>query len=317
MYNLFLCCPVCKNDLDNHLYCAYCRTKFPTVKNIPVLINEKNSLFSFDDYSENDSYSFSFSNKMKSKWAVIIKKHILSPGFNYAAQDNYKLMSLLLLEKSDRPQVLIVGGGRTGEGMKEMLTNPNIRFVITDVSLTGDVQIVCDGHDLPFKPNTFDGVVVQAVLEHVVDPYRCVEEMHRVLKDEGIIYAEIPFVCQGHGGAYDFTRFTWLGQRRLFRKFEEIKSGTACGPGMALAWSWEYFLRTFSKNKTIIILLKYIARLTSFYWKYFDSYLKKKPNVIESAYGNYFMGTKKDDYTLSDRELIKLYERKKKEFSRK
>jgi SAM-dependent methyltransferase len=312
MSHLFLCCPVCKNNLDDYFYCSYCNIKFPVIRNIPVLINEKNSLFSFDDYNEKDSYSF-FGNKKKSKWSAI-KKCIPSDSFNHASQSNYKLMEKRLMEKkSDCRQVLIIGGGVKGKGIADLLTNPAIDFTITDVSLTGDVQIVCDAHDLPFKSTVFDGVIVQAVLEHVVDPYRCVEEIHRVLKDGGLIYAETPFMQQVHGGAYDFTRFTWLGHRRLFRKFEEVKSGTCCGPGMALAWSWRYFLCTFSKNQKIVILLQYIAKLTSFFWKYVDYYLKKKPNVIDAASGNYFIGTKKNDYILSDKELIKLYDRKKKE----
>ncbi len=82
---------------------------------------------------------------------------------------------------------------------------------------------------------SFDGVICQAVLEHVLDPYRCVEEIHRVLRPNGLVYAETPFMQQVHGGTHDFTRFTHLGHRRLFRKFAEVDSGVVCGPGMALA----------------------------------------------------------------------------------
>jgi SAM-dependent methyltransferase len=285
------------------------------MRDIPVLINEKNSIFSFDDYTETKAYSFFNFGKKKS---IIIKKIIPKTNVNYAAQDNYALLADLLFEKSSFPiQVLIIGGGVTGKGMEKFRTNPKIEFTITDVSLTGDIQIICDGHDLPFKPNTFDAVIAQAVLEHVVDPYRCVEEIHRVLKEDGIVYAETPFMQQVHGGAYDFTRFTWLGHRRLFRKFQEIKSGTCCGPGMALCWSWKYFLNTFSKNGKINRILQTFASFTSFYWKYFDYYLKKKPNVIDAASGNYFMGMKKSNYILNDRELIQLYDLKKKELSSK
>ncbi len=42
-------------------------------------------------------------------------------------------------------------------------------------------MLICDAHDIPFADRSFDGVIVQAVLEHVVDPFRCCEEIHRVL----------------------------------------------------------------------------------------------------------------------------------------
>ena len=93
--------------------------------------------------------------------------------------------------------------------------------------------VICDAHDLPFKEKSFDAIICQAVLEHVADPYRCVEEMFRVLKPKKFIYVETPFMQQVHMAPYDFTRFTYLGHRRLFRRFKEIDSGIACGPGMS------------------------------------------------------------------------------------
>ena len=37
----------------------------------------------------------------------------------------------------------------------------------------------------------------------------------------GIVYAETPFMQQVHEGAYDFTRYTVLGHRYLFKKFKQ------------------------------------------------------------------------------------------------
>ena len=45
-------------------------------------------------------------------------------------------------------------------------------------------QRVCDGHDLAFQDQSIDAVIVQALLEHVLDPQRCVAEIHRVFKLE-------------------------------------------------------------------------------------------------------------------------------------
>jgi ubiquinone/menaquinone biosynthesis C-methylase UbiE len=59
---------------------------------------------------------------------------------------------------------------------------------------------VCDAHHLPFQIESFDGVIVQAVLEHVFDPNRYVEEIHRVLKMDAVVYAETPFIQQADEG---------------------------------------------------------------------------------------------------------------------
>ena len=123
-----------------------------------------------------------------------------------------------------------------------------------DVSFAPKTKLIADGHDIPFEDNTFDCVIIQAVLEHVLDPVRCVDEIHRVLKMTGIVYSETPFIQQVHMQQYDFTRFTYLGHRRLFRKFIEIEHEPLMGPGTALAWSYTHFLRSFGKSKLAIFL---------------------------------------------------------------
>ena len=34
----------------------------------------------------------------------------------------------------------------------------------------------------------------------------------------------------------------------MFRKFDEVSSGPTCGPGMALAWAYQYFLLSFVRG---------------------------------------------------------------------
>lgn len=145
--------------------------------------------------------------------------------------------------------MLVVGGGVVGGGMDCLLDDPKINLIESDAAIAPRTQLVCDAHDLPFASQSMDGVVVQAVLEHVVDPHRCVAEIHRVLKPNGLVYSDTPFMQQVHGRQFDFTRFTRLGHRRLFRHFEEVSSGITCGPAVALAWSLRYFLMSFSDSK--------------------------------------------------------------------
>jgi len=111
---------------------------------------------------------------------------------------------------------------------------------------------------------------------------------------------------QVHAGAPDFTRFTHLGHRRLFRMFEEIRSGAACGPGMALSWSHQYFLSSFSGGRASHMFLHGIGRLFTWWLKYFDRYLATKPGGLDAASAVFFVGTK-SDVPLSDKDLLRLY----------
>ena len=176
----------------------------------------------------------------------------------------------------------------------------------TDVSLGPRTRLVCDAHQLPFANETFDCVVAQAVLEHVADPYRCVAEFHRVLKPEGLMYADTPFMQNAHMGRYDFTRFTYVGHRRLFRDFNQLDAGISCGPGMALSESFIYFLLSFPRNHRVRSGLTIIGRLLAFWLKYFDRYLASKEGAFDAASGFFFLGTKSYE-SLGDREIIGQY----------
>jgi len=133
---------------------------------------------------------------------------------------------------------------------------------------------------------------------------RCVSEIHRVLKPGGIVYSETPFMQQVHMGRFDFTRYTHLGHRRLFRFFEEIESGVSAGSGMVLAWSVRSFLMNFSMgNKKARKILRVISMMLTFWLKYFDYILVRSPEAYDSGSGYYFIGSKSNT-SFNDRELI-------------
>lgn len=303
-----LCCPTCRAKLrygGEQFICmnSECNTHFPIVDDIPILLNEKSSVFAIDDFI---SHRNTYRNLRENKFKRTLNRLIPKIGKNTKARENYEKLASLLLKQTTSPRVLVIGGSILGQGMESLVKKPSLELIESDVSFGPRTMLICDSHDIPFENGTFDGVVVQAVLEHVVDPYRCVEEMHRVLKKGGLIYAETAFMQQVHGGRYDFTRFTHLGHRRLFRRFNEIDSGAACGPGMALAWSYKSFLLSFTKSRTLRALIKVFTHLTSFYLKYFDYYLINKPDTLNVASSYYFMG-RKGEHVLSDQTLITSY----------
>jgi SAM-dependent methyltransferase/uncharacterized protein YbaR (Trm112 family) len=284
------------------LQCTNCGATYPVCDGIPILISENSSIFRVEDFLKRSQTFFGKSSGTKQA----LRRFVPQLSKNIKAGANFRKLADAVLKQSPNPIVLVVGGSIVGQGMDEFLRTPGIEIVETDVAYGPRTALICDAHDLPFQSEGFDGVIVQAVLEHVVDPARCVDEIYRVLKRGGLVYAEIPFAQQVHGRQYDFTRFTHLGLRRLFRKFAEVESGATCGPGMALAWSYNYFLLSFARSRTVRTFLTLFARFTAFWCKYFDAFLIDKPGTLDGASANYFIGQKSDS-ELTDRELVSLY----------
>lgn len=295
-------CPMCRAHLahiEHAFQCSnsQCGGKFPIVGGIPILLNEQTSLFSIDAVRTACArYPARTPASSMRSWLPSLSKNIKSSA-------NVAHFVHLLRTTTTCPIVLVIGGRKRGAGM-EHLVQPDIQLVAMDVSPGPQTLVLCDAHDIPFEDATFDGVVAQAVLEHVADPYRCVNEIHRVLKADGVVYAETPFMQQMHGGNYgDFTRFTSAGHRRLFRTFSEVEAGAVCGPGMALAWAIEAFLLSFATTRPSRVLVRLGTRLVWSPLKYVDYYLINKPGALGAASAYYFLG-RKSAHTFSDRELL-------------
>ncbi len=303
-----LCCPVCHAPLNisgTTAVCqrATCAIRYPIIAGVPILIHEANSIFTLADFTEQRTTFFNLKPSWRSRLLDRITPNI---NRNVKSKVNYRRLAELLLTDSPAPRVLVLGGSVLGVGMEVLLEYPAIELIESDVSFGPRTGLICDGHDIPLRDGAVDAVIAQAVLEHVVDPYRVTDEIHRVLRPNGFVYVETPFMQQMHGGRYDFLRFSYWGHRRLFRRFGEIDSGVVCGPGMALAWSYTYFLMSFVRSRLARHAVRFFASLTSFFWKYFDDFLITRPGGVRAASGYYFLG-QRSDTILSDYDLVHTY----------
>jgi SAM-dependent methyltransferase len=302
-------CPTCTSgdlQVTDVLTCAGCHTVYPVIGGIPVLINDANSVFARSDYEpkgeafRGDSYGKSTDKNTSGLRHVY--HQFAGKLLNFAIKRSHLDAERALARVQSRvqnPKVLIIGSGDagyTGEG----------DFTYTDVAFSKTAHVICDAHDLPFQSDHFDMVIAVSVLEHVANPVRCVDEIWRVLKSDGCVYAATPFLQAVHLGAYDFTRFTYLGHRRLFRRFKDEDSGMALGPGAALAWSVQYFFISLTDHKALKALLRLLGLFISVPLKLADYITRKKSSAMDGAAGVYFFGPK-STATLSDRELIRLY----------
>ena len=313
--NEIICCPRCLSALDfatgkpmcTSAMCTYARDGFPTSGGQPVLVDFDQSVFSRANYNEIDAAVL----PSKVKFAGAVRDYTnrsfrtrlreLLFGSNFlASQKGAQVLEALKNQAAD-PRLLIIGGGALGGGVDAFYGDDSVQVVATDVYASPNTCLLADAHCLPFKNEVFDGVWITAVLEHVLEPHVVVEQIYRVLKPGGLIYAETPFMQQVHEGPHDFTRFTRSGHRWLFRKFDQIDAGILGGPGSAVVWAIRYFWRglgTGDKGATLLT--------APFFWiRYFDRFMHGH-QFSDGALGVFFFG-RKTEHALHPKDIIAYY----------
>lgn len=277
-----LVCPKTGGTLavnGNSLVSASSGTTYEMIDGLPVLIDFDSSIL-----SPVDVRAPVVRRSSGSAWL----KRIVSPD-KPATAANVAWIRHGLWAPDEQRRVLVIGGGTIGQGMKALYEDPRAEIVAFDIYASPHVHFLADAHRLPLPDASFDLVVVQAVLEHVLDPGRVVGEIHRVLAAGGIVYAETPFLQHVHEGAYDFTRFTESGHRYLFRHFEALRSGVVGGAGTQLVWANEHFVRGLFRSRTA----GKIVKLFCFWLQYLDRWIPEAYNV-DAASGVYFVGRKQN-----------------------
>jgi len=301
-------CPRCSSSLrDLHTQpscanavCEYSAVGFPLVDDQPVLIDFSKSIFERGMYSHDNG---SVLRRDVTHRSVGSRLHRAAVGKNPIAASNCAKFIELLKQCCERPVVLVVGGGSIGLGADELYSDGSIELVGTDVFASPHTVLLADAHELPFEDGVFDGVWIQAVLEHVLEPATVVAEIHRVLRRDGLVYAETPFMQQVHERAYDFSRFTLSGHRWLFKRFSEISAGPIGGAGVALVWSIRYFARALGAGDKLSRLIS----LPFFWIRFLDTFARGRA-VADAASGVFFLG-RKADQAIDPHAMPKYYER--------
>lgn len=158
-----------------------------------------------------------------------------------------------------------------------------------------NVDLIAEIDDLPIQANSVDFVMSTAVLEHVPNPQKVVDEAHRVLKRGGYIYSYIPFIQGYHASPHDYSRFTINGIKQLHKRFHIIEVGTASGPTSGLSWILGEWLALFFSigNEKLFSLLSVIFMILLSPLKLIDLILVHHPKSHVIASGMYLIGKKK------------------------
>lgn len=145
---------------------------------------------------------------------------------------DYDPTALGLIARYADGLILDCGAGSRGTYYENVVNLEIAPYPSTDVMAVGE--------DLPFRDASFDAVFSLAVLEHVKNPFRCAEEIMRVLKPGGRLYVVVPFLQHYHGYPHHYYNMTMEGLRSLFEPLEVVSHEV---PQSALPiWTASHFL---------------------------------------------------------------------------
>jgi SAM-dependent methyltransferase len=115
-------------------------------------------------------------------------------------------LAKVLAKISDQTLAINIGAGKTR--LHRYIKN-------IDIFESPNTDYVGRAEALPFPDESVDIVISQETLEHVVDPFKAITEISRVLKKGGEIYLQLPFTIGYHPGPHDYWRFSAEGIRAL------------------------------------------------------------------------------------------------------
>jgi len=215
---------------------------------------------------------------------------------NLSASKNFSRLKTLIeaREQTDDLKMLNIG---SGDGFTRGMNflGPNILGKITNLDIfPGDnVDIVASAESIPLDDNSIDCVIAEAVLPEIPDARKAIKEIERILKVDGLIYIDAPFLQPIYSGS--LNRYTLESLMKNFDFIEIIDSGISCGPSSTVTWILiEYLSLLFSFQN------KYLESLNRLFWgwllspiKYLDKFLINYNDAYKIASGVYLIGKKK------------------------
>jgi SAM-dependent methyltransferase len=222
-----LACPKCHGQLNEAggvLRCSNCQREYPLVEGRPFFITPQQQ--------------WSAPVQETGGW---FRRHLAQPPHparlageirNSGVTNDHRYLREFVATFPATSILLDLGSG-------ERRLSPGILNL--DIVASPSVDVIADGHELPFPDGVCDGIVLQAVIEHVPEPGVMLAECHRVLKPGGRIWVEAPFIYPVHDSS-DYYRWTLTGLRYIVSKnFEVNRSGALMGPSSALSLGWRTY----------------------------------------------------------------------------
>jgi len=178
-------------------------------------------------YLDDEKISF-LSKSLRDQYNIVPTKNISS--------NQYDPLLLEIIQENKDGIILDCGSGLRSEYYSNVVNLEIANYWSTDTLAVGE--------RLPFHMNTFDVVISVAVLEHVRDPFKCSQEIIRVLKKGGTLFSAIPFLQPYHGYPHHYYNMTHQGHANLYSDYlEDLKVEVI--PSLKPIFSLTWFLNTY------------------------------------------------------------------------
>ncbi len=146
-------------------------------------------------------------------------------------------------------------------------------FINVDLFPFPNVDVVADVAQTPIRNELADIVILDSVVEHVPEPRLVISEARRILKPDGLIFINCPFMIPYHGYPKHYQNFTRDGLEHLLADFRDLVISPTFGP--MTAWvnmTAETFAVIIGGERGLPYVIAKGAALAPIFWlKYFDA----------------------------------------------
>ena len=290
-----LACPACGGELGRGgkgWACNGCGAEFQEANNTPILIPDASPVMNW--YKVTDNFDLR-DKKSAGGFAKTIFQLLRRPERIWTRRSR-NLLEKILAEKSPNDPgrvVVLIGAGY--EKVYRQVLSPYDQIVRIGLAHHGETDLCCDSCHMPIKSGSVDMILSSSVLEHVYDPEKAIAEMERVLKPDGYVYAEVPFMRAYHMAPNDFQRYTIAGIRQVFERgrFETVDNGICSGPFNALAVFLKDFLMSlFAFNRVLMKGVGLVVGLVLHPLKFLDRLFENADWAKVPACNFYYLGRK-------------------------
>lgn len=185
----------------------------------------------------------------------------------YTCKNNLECLkkTCTLVRSKQKIKVLDIGCGN--KPFEKIFAEKNTcEFIGIDNNPNSKADFIQDiTEPLPFKSYSFDLVILSEVLEHIPEPLKVINEIIRILKNDGILFMSTPLAFPIHGKPYDYFRYT-----EYFYKDHLKKIGLKC----------KYFYISNSIITTPILLIMQQINFFPFFPRLIKDFILAIMNII-------------------------------------